>query len=450
MKEILLDPLFLCMILGIGVSSLLLTYHFIARDAKLAEKVEKVLTGIFLFTISGATGAGISPFSKIHPAVLYNVDTTMATTLGQFIIYSSWLLILSSRLSRTLKNILNVVVLFIAKSPFLFLFLLLLSLSGFWSDTPDVTFKASFAILVITGVAIYVGKQYTWATLFRWYRWICVFVLIFSIYYSQFRPSIGRHLKGWQGILGHPNQFAFFMALTAVMWLLYAIYTPKKRRLAVIIALIAIASMLNANSGASKVVLIVLISLWFYLGFVKTLPTQWAFISVILFLIISICLTIIITNNIEAIVVEGLGKDLTLTGRTEFWPQIVDKINQRPLLGYGAGGFWQPWRGINNPAADIIVAKSGFKPPHSHNGFLDLALQLGWLGLTLFFLSFINNVAKSVKYLTQARLPEGSLPLIFLTYTIITNLTETGLFGVTSVWFWYIVLSVRLNLDTSG
>jgi hypothetical protein len=31
-----------------------------------------------------------------------------------------------------------------------------------------------------------------------------------------------------------------------------------------------------------------------------------------------------------------------------------------------------------------------------------------------------------------------------------TNLTETGLIGVTSIWFWYVVTTVRLTLDTSG
>lgn len=449
MKEILKEPLFLMIILAVGICYILLFYNILAKNSKLTAQAEKIFVGLFLFTISGATGASISPFSKLHPAVLYNYNTTAVTITAQLAIYFIAILLLSSRLRYTLKNIINVILALLVKAPFLSLFLLLISLSGFWSDSPEIAMKASVAYLVASAVAVYVGKQYSWTELFRLFRWISFFGVIFSIYYAQFRPAIGRHMKGWSGILGHPNQFAFFMALTAVLWFLYALYTPKQRRLSAVVILLALFSLQNANSGASKVLIIVLLSLWFYLNFVKRLPVQWAFISVVLFMIVSTILIVVISDNLESIVVGGLGKDLTLTGRTEFWPQIIDKINQRPLLGYGSASFWQPWRGLEDPASDIIVVKTQFKPPHSHNGFLDLALQLGWVGLSLFVLSFFNNLAKAVTYLTRAKLPEAGLPLVFLTYTIMTNLTETGLFGVTSVWFWYIVLTVRLTLDTN-
>jgi len=167
-------------------------------------------------------------------------------------------------------------------------------------------------------------------------------------------------------------------------------------------------------------------------------------------MIVSICVTIIVSENLKFIVVDTLNKDMTLTGRTDFWPIIVHKINQHPLGGYGLSGFWQPWRGADNPGGDIIVAKTEFRPSHSHNGFLDLGLDLGWLGVALFACSFINNVAKGVVYLSKARLPESGLPLLLLTYNLMTNLTETGLVGITSIWFWYVVTTVRLTLDTSG
>jgi O-antigen ligase len=231
---------------------------------------------------------------------------------------------------------------------------------------------------------------------------------------------------------------------------MYAVYSPKQRRLSVGFVLLSLIALQKGGSGASKVLTVTLLGLWGYFGFVKKLKVQWAFVSVILFMILSICLTLIINENLEFIVVDTLNKDMTLTGRTDFWPIIVDKINQRPILGYGMAGFWQPWRGADDPGGGIIVAKTQFQPMHSHNGFLDLGLDLGWLGLAVFALSFFNNVAKSVVYLSRVRLPESGLPLLLLTYTLMTNFTETGLIGVTSIWFWYVVTTVRLTLDTSG
>jgi hypothetical protein len=81
---------------------------------------------------------------------------------------------------------------------------------------------------------------------------------------------------------------------------------------------------------------------------------------------------------------------------------------------------------------------------------LDLGLELGWLGLSLYILSFFNNLVKAVVYLSRNHLPESGLPLLVLTYSLMTNMTETGLVGVTSVWFWYVVTTVRLTLDMSG
>jgi hypothetical protein len=68
-----------------------------------------------------------------------------------------------------------------------------------------------------------------------------------------------------------------------------------------------------------------------------------AIVSVILFMILSVGLTILVTENIEFIVVDTLNKDLTLTGRTDFWPKSsVKSTNVRYLvmasLGFGNRG----------------------------------------------------------------------------------------------------------------
>lgn len=444
MKEILREPLFLLILVAIAVIVLMLMYQAVARNQKFGIKVEKFFAGIFLFAISGATGAGVMPFTKLHPAVMAGRETTAPTVIGQIAIYGAFLFILSPRLRSTLKDYLKALLTTMSSDPCLALLLLMISFSALWSETTDVSLKHGLVILETTVIAIYIGKQYSWQELYPWWRTVNLCVLLWSLVKTN-ADGAGC----WNGILGHKNQFSFFMAQTSILWFVFAFYSPKNRRLAIVFGLLASLAVQKGCSGASRILVIILLGLWFYLSVIKKLPVQWAVVSVIIFLIISICLGIVVINNLEAIVVDGLKKDMTLTGRTEFWPQIVAKINERPLLGYGVAGFWQSWRGLENPAHSIIIVKSQFVPPHSHNGFLDLACDLGWGGLILFLLSFLNNIVKGVVYLNRAQLPEAGLPLFILTYTLMTNLTETGLFGVTSVWFWYIVMSVRLSLDVS-
>ena len=52
--------------------------------------------------------------------------------------------------------------------------------------------------------------------------------------------------------------------------------------------------------------------------------------------------------------------------------------------------------------------------------------------------------------MTQESFPESALPLYLLTFMLMTNLTEGGLFGVGTYWCWYVVLSVKLSLDTTA
>jgi exopolysaccharide production protein ExoQ len=90
----------------------------------------------------------------------------------------------------------------------------------------------------------------------------------------------------------------------------------------------------------------------------------------------------------EATFLEMLGKDATLTGRTEIWPYVIGEIYQRPLFGWGYFGFWTP----ANPAAlsisQAIAREQGTwyvaLLPNAHNTFLEVLLEIGIVGSTLF------------------------------------------------------------------
>ena len=45
------------------------------------------------------------------------------------------------------------------------------------------------------------------------------------------------------------------------------------------------------------------------------------------------------------VVTADVGKDATLTGRTDLWNVAITMIARRPWLGYGYGGFWRGWTG---------------------------------------------------------------------------------------------------------
>lgn len=72
--------------------------------------------------------------------------------------------------------------------------------------------------------------------------------------------------------------------------------------------------------------------------------------------------------------------DPTLTTRTDIWRFAMAMIERQPLLGWGFESFWQ-----NGAASPGVREGPGFvsRMPHAHNGYIDITLQTGFLGLAL-------------------------------------------------------------------
>jgi len=121
-----------------------------------------------------------------------------------------------------------------------------------------------------------------------------------------------------------------------------------------------------------------------------------------------------------------LGKDSTLTGRTQLWSLVWKLIRSHPWFGYGYGGFWL---GLQGPSAPVWRAV-GWQPPNAHNGFLDLLLDLGIIGLLLFVPVILTALRHAFTLARRGRTLDTAFPLIFLFFLLISNiigLTQLGM-----------------------
>jgi O-antigen ligase len=132
-----------------------------------------------------------------------------------------------------------------------------------------------------------------------------------------------------------------------------------------------------------------------------------------------------------------LGKDRTLTGRTDLWAVAISMIEHRPWLGYGYSAFWRD--GAPGPAAAFWAAV-GWRTPHSHNGFIDLTLDLGLLGLLLFLTGLVTATIKAFGRARTGSTIGAVGPLVFLAYTVLYNLSESSLFKHNTLfWVVYVI-----------
>src|SRR6185503_658307 len=90
-------------------------------------------------------------------------------------------------------------------------------------------------------------------------------------------------------------------------------------------------------------------------------------------------------------VVEALGRNTTLTGRTDIWGDLF-RMDVNPWLGTGFESFWL------GPRAEYLANKYYFHPNQAHNGYIEMYVNLGWIGvgfLALFILSGYRRIVEA-------------------------------------------------------
>ncbi|MEQ9625947.1 O-antigen ligase family protein [Coleofasciculus chthonoplastes] len=438
MKQLILHPLVFSLILLVALVYFVVLFQIISHNTTWQKKVEKIFIVSSILIIGGMK---LRFSGRFHPQGLYKPDISLSYRVMCLSFYVPFILLIFSRLCYTLKDYIYVLSILIKNSSFFAGFILWRFIAAILSETPSYTLKATIVLMLITLYFVYVGKQYTMKELLILLTWHNGIVMLLSLFHG----TDGN----WNGIYLSKNLFGFMMAITAILFYLQSVRVPKYRLLFLSLSALAVFCLQQANSGMAKVLLIVLISLLVFLRFIKRLPPRVAFASMGGFIAIGISLVIFITENAEYIIVEKLGKDMTLTGRTYIWREVIKAINKHPLFGYGYEGFWQFWRGLDNPALMLRLPEfHGFIPQHSHSGYFEIALQVGWVGLTLFIVSLLTGIYYGVLYLTRNQTPEAVLPLLLLTWIVIGSVTEAYIKDMGIYWIVYVLMMTRLSLDT--
>ena len=119
-------------------------------------------------------------------------------------------------------------------------------------------------------------------------------------------------------------------------------------------------------------------------------------------------------------ILEFFGRDITLSGRTQIWAAVTDSILKRPLLGYGYYAFWQD---ITGEAANVMQAVH-WTFGYAHNGVLEIFLQLGSVGVFVFFLTFCRAIKDAWICFRTERSGRFDWYIGLLVLTVLYNIDE--------------------------
>jgi exopolysaccharide production protein ExoQ len=343
-----------------------------------------------------------------------------------------------------LSKVISVVI----ANKYIFLFSGLVVASNFWSNYHKVIIEI-FSFLCTYSFAIYFSVRYTFKEQLILLSRAFLIILIFSILFIALLPKYGImagvHTGVWRGVFAHKNHLGKFMVLSSIIFIIRYFDKEQRNRTTYFGLIISIFLCVMAQSSSSLgnllslILFLIIIRIWRWRLDIM-IPAS------IGTLLIASIFQVWYQENAE-IIFSLVGKDATLSGRTEMWDLIYEIGLRRMWLGYGYLSFW---RGFNSPAAEVWYAHD-WLPPDGHNGFLDLFVTLGFVGLIIFILGLLESFWKGFIWLRYvSNKSDGFWPLVFLLFLVISNLAESSLMKINSLdTVLFISISYSLTIVTS-
>jgi O-antigen ligase len=233
-----------------------------------------------------------------------------------------------------------------------------------------------------------------------------------------------------------------FIVSLGVLWNVRALLADKEapnrtRRLVAQVTLLAFGIVLLQMSHCATAVLC------FVLGGGLMLATGLRAIRTRPARVGALCLAVVLTGGLGmlfgggTVVSESLGRGGGLSGRTQIWAASIAAAGN-PIIGTGFESFW------NTNVEKVARGLQGYWGIHdlvsAHNGYIEVYLDLGWIGVCLIALILITGYRRSVRAFQYD--PElAGLTLAYVTTATFYSITEVGFRILTPSWI-FLLLAV--------
>lgn len=266
--------------------------------------------------------------------------------------------------------------------------LLWCALSVLTSWEPSLSFRRFIFMLVALGIAAIAILLPKNVRHFSDVLAAAVLVVLALCYLGVvFAPSLSVHqasdflepeLAGnWRGLFGHKNE----ASATMVLFIFIGLFVARVRSavLGFTIVLFALTFLVFAQSKTSIAMLPLVLMISVVMKRVRA-PAFGIAIALTGLLVFNILSVGSIYSESLRNILDLVLTDSTFTGRTEVWQFVLDRIRDRPIIGYGFAAFWGTPEVVYGMGGTEIWANAA---GHAHNGYLDLALTVGIPGAVL-------------------------------------------------------------------
>ncbi len=264
--------------------------------------------------------------------------------------------------------------------------------SAAWSAVPNRTLVlAIYQILLCTLLTLSVAISGDPDRIFRTIFWVFAVAVAINLLFVLARPP---GPIGHQGIYPYKNTLGSAMACAILIALPQIAGNRGFLRFCALATVLCGTVVLLASESKTAIGLVVVAPVAAMTILFLSTRLRLSPASIIIGLLIFAAPALILATQLARVSLSDLLTltlgDTTFTGRTVIWSFVSSHIEQAPVLGHGYRGFW----GIGDLSPKLhseieFIRVTG----SSHNGFVDITLDLGFAGLTLLLILVATTVS---------------------------------------------------------
>lgn len=291
------------------------------------------------------------------------------------------------------------------------------TLSLAWSAWPDTSALTLLLLYITTLQALFIGSVLTWRELVRAVasalKWVMALSFLFELWVWVFvrapilpgfvvgkaddpieywsRNNLFEFDKRIQGLMGNANLLAPVALLAIIVFAIrYASGAPRR---ALLVAWIALSAFLfvRASSAtaylAAAAVAVVLTTVLLMRRATRPGERTKYYVAYAVVGVGGLLALWLLRDTIFS----ALGRSGDLTGREGIWEKVLVRASERPWVGWGYATPWAPW----DPAFDGWIIDHGQTVLQAHNMWIDVAMQLGIIGVVLLGVLYLAFVWRS-------------------------------------------------------
>ena len=337
---------------------------------------------------------------------------------------------------------------FITSNSWLLLLIGLAIFSISWSAVPHIAFRKVIALIGATLFGVYLGSAYSFEQQLKIYAWTYGIAVFFSFVFALAFPRYGimntdAIVGAWKGIFPHKNGLGECMFTSFLTFYFLAYLNKEKQLFFWFFCFLSVILTYFAESATAFVSVLFIFATAQGLQRLS-LKSKRSVLIILLFLISVIVLLFLFLLNFNTFLAVN-DKDVTLSGRTVLWDTLSSFIQEKPWLGYGYGSFFSG----EAREANLLWQVHGWSPVHSHNGYIQLWINLGLIGLLIFSFGYISCLFNSLfKYLVSKE-PKMLWVFLFLMYSVFLNLTEVSFFTSSNIWIITLASIYSMKIKTN-